>query len=231
MKCLLSVCLVSLACLAVAARNMAPGGAQALRQGVSVQMAVTANAAPMPEADSTPWIVSVTNNGALYFGIHPVTPDALVQEMKSRPREREQKLYVKADARAAYANVRKAIEAGRKVSFETVALLTSQPSASAPGGIVSPRGLDVSLLSPDPSAEPILVQMHHSKRAHPELQINHQPVPWSALQITLIPLLQSQKQKLVQLQVDGMLPFADVVELIDTCRANGATVILPASGV
>jgi len=231
MKCLLSVCLLSLACVPVAAHNLAPDGAQALRQGVSVQMAVTANATPMPEADSTPWIVTVTSDGALYFGIHPVTPDGLVQEMKSRPRERDQKLYIKADARAAYGNVRKTIEAARAVSFETVALLTSQPVASASGGMVPPRGLDISLFSPGSSAEAIVVQVHRSKRSNPNLQINHQPIPWSALQTTLSPLVQSQKEKVIQLQVDGMLPFADVVQLIDTCRANGATVILPPPGV
>src|SRR5689334_12880443 len=101
MKCLLSLCLVTLT-LAVAAPRWNAPAAQEMRQGVRVQMAESSNAKPEPQADYDPWLVTVTNNGELYFGIHPVTMEKLIEEMKSRPRDREQKLYIKADARTAY---------------------------------------------------------------------------------------------------------------------------------
>ncbi len=49
--------------------------AQQLQKGVSVQMAVTSNATPMPEADNPDaWIVTITSDGSLYLGTHPVSP-------------------------------------------------------------------------------------------------------------------------------------------------------------
>ena len=72
-----------------------------------MQMATTSNATPMPEADNKgAWIVAVSGSGQLYFGTQAVTPEALFEEMKSHPRNREQKLYIKADARAPFAKVK-----------------------------------------------------------------------------------------------------------------------------
>lgn len=226
MKPLPAVCFLALTLLVLGVNRQAPG--QEMRQGVSVQLAVTSNALPMPEADADPWIVSVTSSGELYFGIHPVTVDRLVEEMKARPRSREQKLYVKADERTAYANVKKALDAGRELSFEVAVLLTSQREYAAPGAIQPPKGLEVMLGPLQPGADSTLMQVHKSRRPSPEVRIGQQIVQWSVLPATLTQLLQSQKDKPVQLQASEQLPFSDVVHVIDLCRGQGAKVFLAA---
>jgi len=121
MKHLLEVCLIAVTLatapsvaaqsVVTAPENSGPGlklvrrtgpsenAAQALQKGISVELPVTSNAAPMPAADNEDaWIVTVAADGRTYFGTDPVTPAGLEGAMKSRPRNREQKLYIKADA-------------------------------------------------------------------------------------------------------------------------------------
>ena len=105
-----------LSCALALMTLLSPGfsHAQQLRQGVTVQMAHTASAVPYPAADDDDaWIVVVTADGDLYFGVKPVTPDQLLEEMKATPRQRDTKLYIKADARAPFANVVRVLQAGR----------------------------------------------------------------------------------------------------------------------
>src|SRR5947209_4309903 len=108
MKCLLSVCL---SVLLTTVLHYAGAQSPALRKGVNVQMAVTRNASPMPEADNQDaWIVTVTADSALYFAADPMTLDQLAEWMKSHPRNRDARLYIKADARAPFATIKKVLE-------------------------------------------------------------------------------------------------------------------------
>ena len=70
-------------------------------KGISVELPVTINAVPMPDADrEDSLIVSVTDNGSLYFGIDPISPAALAERVRSSLSNRAEKnLYIKADAR------------------------------------------------------------------------------------------------------------------------------------
>src|ERR1700730_14208002 len=78
--------------------------AQAMQKGISVELASTSSAAPVPDADKQDaLIVTVTETGKLYFGIEPVTPDSVAERIKDRASHRT--LYIKADARAPYACV------------------------------------------------------------------------------------------------------------------------------
>ncbi len=116
MKRLLEVCLVA----AILATNLPPACAQspALQKGVSVQMAATSNATPMPAADNDDaWIVTIGADGKLYFGADPVDADGLTNDMKIHPRKRDAKLYIKADARAPFSSVEKVMQIGRKAVF------------------------------------------------------------------------------------------------------------------
>ena len=82
MKCSPYVSLLVVTILAIAweARTQTP----ALQKGVSVQMASTTGAAQLADADNPDaWIVTVTANGDLYFGVDPVTPENLLEMMKS----------------------------------------------------------------------------------------------------------------------------------------------------
>ena len=217
---MLSVALI-FATLLIAERT---SNAQELRQGISVHLASTKNAVSMADSDNQDaWIVAVTADGSLYFGIDRVTVASLADEMKRLPRNREQKLYVKADARAPFADVERALTAGHEVAFESAVFLTSQPEALAPGTMVPPKGLEVLL---DPLSNSIGVQVSNGGREGTTLKINDQQIPAAALQTTLTQLLQNRSEKVVAVNAEGQLPFADVVHLIDVCRSTGAKIAL-----
>jgi biopolymer transport protein ExbD len=203
-----------------------PTNAQQLRQGVSVQLAVTSNAAPMPDADNEDaWIVAITADGSMYFGVNPASPAAIAEKISGSGHQN--KLYIKADARSAFANVLKVLEAARAAGSGTSVLLTAQPGWSPPGARVSPMGLEV-LLSPSSAAgsTSTVVQVLKSNKPDPILRINNQLIPWAALPNTLTQLSQNQTEKLVVVKTEGLLPFAEVVQVIDTCRSAGLKVAL-----
>lgn len=215
---------VILASVLFAART---GNTQQLQRGVSVQLAPTSNASPMPEADNQDaWIVAVTAEGNLYFGIDPVTPSELADMMKSRPRRRTQNLYIKADALASFATVRQVLTTAHEMGFEDAIFLTAQSDSSAPGTVVSPKGLDV-LLAPPSDSTTTVVQITKAAQQEPTLQVNRRQIPQSNLKNLLMQLLQNRTDKVVLLKADGPLSFADIVRVVDTCHSAGAKVVLP----
>ena len=222
---ILEVCLVAVA-LATNLTPAAPAQSPALQKGISVQMPPTSNAVPMPEADNEDaWIATVTADSSMYFGTDPVTPAGLADEMKSRPRNREQKLYVKADAHTAFANVERVLEAGRSVFFDATVLLTAQAESPAPGTIVSPKGLDV-LVGSSAGSDSIVVQVSNDGRQGATLKVNNRQIASADLHAILMQLLPTRSEKVVVVKADGRLPFADVVHVIDVCHSTGAKVVL-----
>ena len=195
--------------------------AQALQRGISVQLATASNATPMPEADNqNTWIVTVTASGDMDFGIDPVSPAALADVMKSRPRNREQKLYIKADANAPFSKVAQVLKVARSVMFETSVLLTSPSHAAAPGTNVQRRRIGSTArrtgrLAPDRSAG------HPFATAHTDFEASTiEQIPWANLQNMLTQFFQAHPEKVVLLKADDQLPFADVVHVIDTCAGS-----------
>jgi biopolymer transport protein ExbD len=222
---LLSVSLAALTLIAGASPKMV-AQSPAMQKGVSVELASTSNATAVPDADNAgAWIVAVTDNGTVYLGIDPITPAALGDEMKNRPRDHQQKLYIKADARTPYADVMRVLEAVRSAGVAGPTLLTAQQESPAPASIVLPKGLEVFLDAPSSSGS-IMVQVLSSGQQSPTLRINHQTVSSEALQSTLTEAFQNRSDKLVLVNADGQLAFAQVVRVIDTCRSAGAKVIL-----
>jgi biopolymer transport protein ExbD len=220
---LILTAVVILATVLFAART---GNTQQLQKGVSVQLALTSNASLMPDADNQDaWIVAVTANGTLYFGIAPVTPSELADKMKSRPRRRDQNLYIKADALAPFAAVRQVLTTAQEIGFEDPVLLTSQSDSPAPGTVASPQGLDVGLAPTSDSATTV-VQITKAAQQEPTLQVNHRQIPQSNLKNLLKQLLQTRSEKVVLVKAAGPLSFADVVHIIDTCHSAGAKVII-----
>jgi biopolymer transport protein ExbD len=200
---------------------------QQLQKGISVEMAPTNNAQPMPAADEqNAWIVSVTNEGRLWFGVTPVTRTGLVDEMIRTPRNRDQNLYIKADARAPYADVAYALKAARTAAFEAPVLLTAQPESPQPGTMVPPKGLEVWVGSESAGPKPVLVEVLSSKQDLPMLKVDDHLISWDNLQSTMGKLFQGQAQKMVVLRADGVVPFAKVAHVIDACRATGAKVVV-----
>jgi len=134
--------------------------AQQLQQGVSVQLAVISNADPMPDADNNDaWIVAVTADGGVFFGTDKVTPTDLADKMKARPRRRDQTLYIKADARAPFADLVRIFAAAHALALDTPVLLTSQKQPVATGTVVPPAGLEVTV-GPHSHSAPIVVQVN-----------------------------------------------------------------------
>jgi biopolymer transport protein ExbD len=221
------VCLLA-STLTTAAVLLAVAQSQALQRGVSVELAVTNNAAPMPDADKQDaWIVTVTDDGSLYFGVDPVTRDGLVGVMIRTPRNREQKLYIKADARANYGDVEYALRAAQVAEFEAPVLVTAQFLPLASGGVQPPNGLEVLVDTALPAGTVATVVELFSSRQQPLiLKINNDQIPWSALQSTLTQHFQKGDEKVILLKADVHLPFADVVHAIDVCRSTGARVYM-----
>jgi len=201
--------------------------AQQLREGVSVHMATTTNAQPVPAADEDDaWVVTLTADRRLYFGTKLLTPEGLSEQMKVTPRRRDQNLYIKADARAPYADVQKVLEAAKEDAFNAPILLTSQNEHAQAGTMVPAKGLEVLLNQPPAGSEPVVVRVQAGEQS-PILTINNRRVRQESLKNTLRHLLQNQAEKIVTVEPRAQLPFAQLAQVVDTCRAAGAEVILP----
>lgn len=222
------VCLLA-STLTTAAVLMAVAQSPALQRGISVQMAASNNAAPMPEADDQDaWIVTIDADGDVYFGIDPFTPSDLAEKMKTIPRRRDQKLYIKADARAPFSVVEQVIQVGRTVFFDAPVFLTSQQGSAGTGSPIAPKGLEVQVGSLPAGTVATVVELLSSRQPPIMLKVNNDEIPGSALQNTLVQHFQKGDEKVVVLKADDRLPFADVVHAIDTCRSTGAKIFLPA---
>jgi biopolymer transport protein ExbD len=80
-------------------------------------------------------------------------------------------------------------------------------------------------------SEATVVQVLNSGQRWPTLKLNNEPIPWATLQTTLRQRLRDRSEKVVQVKAEGGLPFADVVDVIDTCRSTGAKVVLVTPGL
>ncbi len=229
MNYLLEVCLIVLT-LTTALRAQPEARTHLpLQKGISVELPVTSNAIPAPDADQEDaFIVTVTDEGSVYVGIGLTTTAALAERVKGGLSNRtEKKLYIKADARTPYASVARVLDALRTAGVEAPNLLTAQTGSSEPGTLVSAKGLEVSLGPRLASgSEAVVLQVAKSGQRLPRLKVNDEPVPWEALQSTLRLLFQNRRDRVVLLKAEGTLPFADVVTAADMCRSTGTEVVL-----
>jgi len=193
-----------------------------LQRGVSVQLAVTNSAAPMPDADNQDaWIVAITADGSVYFGVDLITPSDLADKMKTIPRRRDQKLYIKADARAPFAIVRRVLAAAHEVGFNAPVFLTSQAESPGPGVEVPPRGLEVQIGS-NSNAATVVVQVD----TWLTLKVNDQEIRAADLQDRLTRLLKNRSETTILVKTHGPIAFAPVVQAIDKCHSIGAQVMI-----
>jgi biopolymer transport protein ExbD len=194
---------------------VAQSAAPALQKGVSVQMVVTTNAVAVPGADAEDaLIVSVTASHMVFLGTERVGPTALAGKLKGvLSSHRETKVYIKADARAPYADVTEVLRAVRRASVNAPILLTAQGESPRPGIVVPPRGLEVFVSPPTSSTTgPVIIE--------------DQSVTLAALDDRLDQLFRSGRDRVVLLSAKGLLSFADVATVTDACRSTGAKVFL-----
>ena len=202
---------------------------QAMQKGISVQLPIAGNAVAMPNADQEDsLIVSVTDDGIVYFGVDPINPSPLAEKLKQSLSNRpDKKLYIKADARTPYANVLKVLEALRSANVDATNLLTGQRGSSEMETPSPPYGLVVLVGPPvPPGSQTTMVQLLNSGQRSPTLKIGGDDIPWTSLQSRLSQLFQNRSLKVVLVKADGTLPFADVVNVIDVSRSTGAQVVL-----
>jgi biopolymer transport protein ExbD len=217
------VCLIALSLVSISLRANAQ--TPPMTKGVSVQMAQTQNAVAYPAADnSEAWVVTVTADGGLYFGVKPVTPERLFEEMTVNPRKRDAKLYVKADARATFSALKSALGPARSAQFEQAVLLTSQVASTAGGAIVPPRGIEVQIV-PQRKDAAIDVRLFGNGQTS-TLTVNEKTLAWSELESTLKNLVRRRAQ-VVEVEANDAVSAADVIRVIDEARKTGATVALP----
>lgn len=221
MKCTVLVCLIA---STLTITSVAQIRTPQMRQGVSVQMARTTNASPMPEADDEDaWVVAVAADGRMFFDVKPVTPNGLIEAMRETPRRRDQNLFVKADARADFGNIKLALKAATADWFESAVLLTNQNESASLGKLVAPKGLPVTLA---PSSTAVAVQLRDSGRKIPKILVNDREIALSDLQNALNQALQGQSNRTVQLRADDNLPFSQVAQVIDACSSVKANVVI-----
>jgi biopolymer transport protein TolR len=222
MKHLLELCMVA----ALLAASLPSLHAQTPQKGISVELPVTHNAVPVPDADNEDsLIVSITSDGSLYFGIDPVHVPELAQKIRERLANRPNStFYIKADARTAYTPVVQVLLAVRRAGVDSPVFLTAQTDSSEPGALVPPKGLKV--LTVPSSPESPVVRLIDSGLQSAVLVVSGERVPWTALLSTLRQRIQDKRRNEVQVQADGTLPFSQVMHGIDVCRSAGASVVM-----
>ncbi len=99
-----------------------------LQKGVSVDMAQTANPAPMPDADKEDsLLVAVMRNGDVFFGSEKVNVDDLTTKVRDQLDKKNNKVvFIKADANAEYGKVVQVVDDIRSAGVDQVGLLTEQ---------------------------------------------------------------------------------------------------------
>ncbi|HTZ82690.1 MAG TPA: biopolymer transporter ExbD [Candidatus Acidoferrales bacterium] len=200
---------------------------QQLQKGVHVQLAPTENALSVAAADEpNAWIVAVTAESALYFGADQATPDALFNDLISHPRNRDQRLFIKADADAPYSAVESALNAARRASFADCILLTAQKEMPMPGERILPNGLEVQLQSTASNSKTPIVELFASNDETPAVKINHRPVRWNSLQNTLTEILTNSADRNVVVKAEPKVSFGPVAHVIDVAHSLGSEVIL-----
>ena len=129
MKSVMGACLVGSILLAGASALYSQR--PALKQGISVEMAVAGHAVEMRAADGqNATVIAMTADGRVFVGVEPTEPAAL-------SRLSETTVYVKADVQAPYQKVLAVLDALRGKS---VVLLSAPPETAGRRGYVPPYG-------------------------------------------------------------------------------------------
>jgi len=201
--------------------------AQQLQKGVSVNLVPTNSAKPAPDADqSNAWIVSISSDGRLWFGVTPVTPETLANKMVQTPRNRDQNLYIKADVHATYSELASVLKAAHVVEFESAILLTGQHTSPPANGMTPPMGLQVWIENGAlTGTKPIDVAIANNQGS-PVAKVNSSEVAFADLRGAIKNLSQNKLDSVVRLSAEEDVPFNEVAKAVDAARSNDAKVVL-----
>ena len=104
-----------------------------LNNKVNVDLATSANATPMEDANKEDSVVvAITRDSRVYLGQNQTSISNLGQQVRDELENKTSKIvYFRADARAHYGTVMDAIDAVRTAGVEEVGMLTEQQQPSA----------------------------------------------------------------------------------------------------
>jgi biopolymer transport protein ExbD/biopolymer transport protein TolR len=113
-----------------------------LQKDVSVDLAKVNNPEQMTDADKEDALtVSITRDGAIFFGRDKVSPDELTNKIKDRIASRvDKRVYVRADQRARYKSVVEVVDNVRSAGVDDLGLITEQKrEVGTPGTPSGPK--------------------------------------------------------------------------------------------
>jgi biopolymer transport protein ExbD len=102
-------------------------------QGVSVDIPKVNHPKPMPRSDrDDALVIAIFRTGDVFFGMDKLPSDALGGAIQKRlPFNREQKVYIKADARVKWRSVDLVLDQVRAAGIESVGFIVEQSKESA----------------------------------------------------------------------------------------------------
>ena len=94
----------------------------------SVDLAKVRHPKSVPRADREDAVfVAVQRDGRIFFGKNPASPEVLAREIRSAvERGADPRVYLRADARARYATVKRALDGIRDAGIDRVTLMVEQ---------------------------------------------------------------------------------------------------------
>jgi biopolymer transport protein ExbD/biopolymer transport protein TolR len=95
---------------------------------ISVDLAKVRHPKQVPRADREDAIVvAVQRDGRIFFGRNPASPEMLAEQIRSAVnRGSDPRVYLRADARTKYANVKQALDGIRDAGIDRVTFLVEQ---------------------------------------------------------------------------------------------------------
>jgi biopolymer transport protein TolR len=103
------------------------------RHLLPVDMAVTLHSSPLPNAERDDAVtIAITRDGTLYLNHTRILPADLPEQLRDMMHDNENKtVYVKADARVKYGDVKVALDGIRSANVRNIAFLTESARAAS----------------------------------------------------------------------------------------------------
>jgi biopolymer transport protein ExbD len=209
--------------LAVALGMECAAQGPALQAGIHVEMAATKHAVALAEADGADAVVvAIPADGSEYVGVRKSTEAELAGRLKAAlTAQNGKRVYIKADARAVYGVVQRAVEAARSAGAEAVFLLTEQAAAGR-ANPAPPMGIRLHGKPPDHA---VVVQAFD--RAQPQaVQVDGKSMGVEELAAAIRQMAKEHGGKPVRVEANVEMAFQDVARMVDACREAGAEVYL-----
>jgi biopolymer transport protein ExbD len=99
--------------------------------GIGADLPKVSHSIPMPRSQrENAMLVTVMRDGSIYFGVDKIGSYQLQSKILDRLKDRsvERKVYIRADARVFYRNVKEVLDGVRSAGIEQIAFFADQPA-------------------------------------------------------------------------------------------------------